>query len=209
MNMKAKRRVIIVHGWNDTPNNAWMVWLSHELSKRGFEVVAPELPRPRVPSLQAWVNMLAEATGKLDDQTTIIAHSLGTPTALRLIDDYPDDVQLAGLVLVAGFGDGIRERPGVLFSPPLNFGHIAARVRTRVCIYSDNDRIVPPARSKRLAAAIGAREIMVLGGGHFLGQSRLPGSISQFPVALEAVLSCYPPRRLDWLRRLWLPRRVK
>jgi predicted alpha/beta hydrolase family esterase len=189
--MSNNRRAIIVHGWNDSPENAWMQWLKRELEGRGFNVIAPVLPHAHVPRLGRWVNLLREATGKLNENTVIVAHSLGTPTVLRLLNDYGEDVQIAGLVLVAGFGAGFRNIPASLFNPPLDFNRIASRARIRVCIYSDNDHTVPPSMSKQLAVWLGARETVVLGAGHFLGGKVFPTAIDKLPAALEAVLSCY------------------
>ena len=191
--MKLKRRVIIAHGWRDSPANAWIDWLRVELEARGFEVTVPVLPNPTLPRLGKWLATLINAVGELDSQTTLVAYSLGTPITLRLLDNYPKDVKIAGLVLVAGFGDGIRDRPGALFSPPLDFDRIKGRAKLRVVIYSDNDPIVPTKRSQQMAVLLGAREVMVIGGRHFLGSKRLPGSAATIPAALEAVLSAYPP----------------
>ena len=173
--------------------------MAGELEARGFEVTAPPLPSPRVPRLDKWVKALREAVGELDKNTTLVGYSLGTPTTLRLLADYPKDVKIAGLVLVAGFGDGIFEKPGALFDPPLDFDRIVARAKTRVAIYSDKDRLVSPKRSQQLAWRLGAREVIVVGGGHFMGRNRFPSSIDRLPAALEAVLSCYPQ---SWKRRI-------
>lgn len=191
--MKLKRRVIIAHGWRDSPANAWIVWLRVELEARGFEVTVPKLPNPNLPRLDKWLATLNDAVGTLDKNTTLVGYSLGTATTLRLLDNYPQTTKIAGLVLVAGFGEGIRDKPRALFSPPLNFNRIQARARVRVMIYSDNDPIVPTKRSQQMAVLLGAREVMVIGGRHFLGSKRLPGSAATIPAALEAVLSAYPP----------------
>lgn len=198
-----RRRVILVHGWNDSPNNLWINWLAGELEARGFEVIAPVFPNPKVPRLERWLSALAETAGYLDRHTVIVGHSLGTATALRFLNDYETEVEIAGLILVAGFGNGLKDRPGALFTPPLDFGRLKARARTRVCIYSDNDRLVSPNWSKRLALDLGARELIVLGGGHFTGGKRLPGSIDRFPAVLEAVLGSYQLGMWGRVSRMW------
>jgi predicted alpha/beta hydrolase family esterase len=190
--MATKRKVIIAHGWNDSPDNLWISWLAGELKSRGFEVVTPALPRPLVPKLDHWLETLREAVGVLDRNTTLVGYSLGTPTTLRLLNDYSNDVKIAGLVLVAGFGDGILARPGALFNPPLEFDRIMGRAKTRVVIYSDDDHMIPIKRSQHLAIKLGAREVIVMGHGHFMGRSKHSNSIDRLPAALEAVLSAYP-----------------
>ncbi len=190
--MAAKRKVIITHGWNDSPANLWISWLAGELEARGFEVIVPAMPRPRVPKLDVWLKTLSDAAGELDGNTTLVGYSLGTPTTLRFINDYVKDVKIAGLVLVAGFGDGIMDKPGPLFDPPLEFDRITRRAKTRVVIYSNNDPLIAPKYSQQLAVNLGARELIVMGGGHFMGKNHFPSSIDRLPAALEAVLSAYP-----------------
>ncbi len=201
--MAAKRKVIITHGWNDSPANLWISWLAGELEARGFEVITPAMPNPRVPKLDLWLKTLSDAAGELDGNTTLVGYSLGTPTTLRFINDYPLDVKVAGLVLVAGFGDGIMDKPGALFDPPLEFDRIIERTKTRVVIYSDNDPMVAPKRSQQLAIALRAREVIVMGGGHFMGKNRFPSSIDRLPAALEAVLSAYPRGWRYRLSSIW------
>jgi predicted alpha/beta hydrolase family esterase len=148
--MKRKnRRVIIAHGWNDGENNAWINWLAEELKRRHYEVVRPVFPHVHVPRPTQWVAALREAAGDLDDQTVIVGYSLGVPTVLRYLNDYPGGVRIAGVVLVAGFGDGWGRRPAALFDPPLDFERLRHRARYRVCIYSDNDYLIAPSRSQQ------------------------------------------------------------
>lgn len=197
-----------MHGWGD-PDNAWIDWLARELKGRRFDVAVPKLPRPMLPDLPKWGEVLREAVGALDRNTVVVAHSMGVPAVLRLLNDYPGEVKIAGIVTVAGFGDGIFEKLGTPFAQELDFERISARAKTKVCIYSDNDPLVSPKRSERLAWWLGAREVVVVGGGHFFGSKLVPNAINKLPAALEAVLSCYPRgfwrRAADgwqWLRRL-------
>ena len=200
--MAAKRKVVIAHGWNDSPANLWISWLVGELEARGFEVITPALPNPLVPRLDLWLKTLREATGELDWNTTLVGYSLGTPTTLRLLNDYADEVKIAGLILVAGFGDGIFDKPGALFDPPLDFERVKSRAKTRVVVYSNDDRMVPTKRSQQLAINLGAREVIVMGGGHFMGKSKYPRSIDRLPAVLEAVLSAYPGGWRYWFNRV-------
>ena len=161
------------------------------------------MPNPLVPRLDLWVKTLREASGELDSNTTLVGYSLGTPTTLRLLNDYAKDVRIAGLVLVAGFGDGILDKPGALFDPPLEFDRIMGRAKTRVMIYSDNDRMIPTKRSQHLAIRLGAREVIVMGHGHFMGRIKHANTIDRLPAALEAVLSAYPRGLKYRFRSLW------
>jgi predicted alpha/beta hydrolase family esterase len=191
--MSRKKRVILAHGWNDVPTNGWLDWLARELKSRGIEVIAPAFPRPHMPKTKEWVRTLKEAAGELTKDTVLVGYSLGAPTTLRLLNDYPQDVAVAGLVLVAGFGDDPSRILNGLVKPPLDFKKIRRRARRRICIYSDNYRLIAPKRSQKLASAIEAKEIIELGAGHFVALKTVPGAYSELPVVLEAVLECFKP----------------
>jgi uncharacterized protein len=208
-----KRRVVIAHGWNDGDKNAWINWLGDELEDRGYDVIKPVFPHIHVPRPGEWVETLSQTIGHLDKNTVLVAYSLGVPTTLRFLSDYGEDVRLAGLVLVAGFGDGPFQRPGTLFDPPLDFEAIKRRARNRVVIYSDNDYLIAPKRSQQLAQDIEAREVVIVGGGHLTGLPILPGSQERIPAVLGAVLESYVGPRW-WLgnvgyRMRWLRRRLR
>ena len=206
----AQRRVIIAHGWNDGGNNQWINWLVSELERRRYQVVQPIFPHVHVPRPADWVQTLRTAAGELDDQTVLVGYSLGVPTVLRFLNDYPEPVQIAGLILVAGFGDGLGGRPAALFAPPLDYKLLQSRAAHRVCIYSDNDYLISPKLSQRLAADLKAREVIVIGGGHLIGLPVVPGSVDRLPSVLEAIQASYRLRiRYTWRRgiasvRRWL-----
>ncbi len=201
-----KRRVIIAHGWNDGSTNQWLNWLARELTARGYEVVQPVFSTVHVPNPQKWLAELAAAAGELDQQTVIVGYSLGVPTVLRYLHDYQPSVRIAGLVLVAGFGDGVGGRPAALFAPPLDWERLQRRSRSRICIYADNDYLVAPRRSQELARNLAAREILVVGGGHLIGMPIWPGSLKQFPAVLTALEDCYKWSASRWWYdvRLWM-----
>jgi predicted alpha/beta hydrolase family esterase len=202
------RRVILAHGWNDGSTNQWLNWLAGELTRTGYEVVQPVFSHVHVPRPRQWVRELAVAAGELDDQTVIVGYSLGVPVVLRFLHDYEPDVRLAGLILVAGFGDGLAGRPAALFDPPLNWERLKGRADKRICFYGDNDYLVAPKRSQELARNLEAREVLVVGGGHLIGMPVWPGSLKQFPAVLSAIEDCYTGNLGRWWYdvRLWMKR---
>ncbi len=189
--MSRKKRVILAHGWNDAPTNGWLGWLATQLQSRGIEVVAPAFPRPQMPRTKEWVETLRGAAGALTKDTVLVGYSLGAPTVLRFLNDYPDEVRVRGVVLVAGFGDDPSGILNGLFKPALDFEKLIDRAQVRVCIYSDNDYLVAPRRSQKLAISLAAREIIELGGGHFVARRGFPGATAELSVVLEAVLGCF------------------
>ena len=93
-----KTRFIILHGYTSNPNKVFIPWLKNELEKRGHEVQVPELPNTKSPSEDEQVKYFLDNC-VLDENTTIIGHSLGGVVALKgLMKAKP---MIGGLVLVA------------------------------------------------------------------------------------------------------------
>jgi len=179
------RRALIIHGWKDDPSSGWLGWLGHELENAGYSVRAPRFEVAERPLLPTWLATLESATTWLDggEQTLIIGHSLGCFLALRMLEMYDFGRPVGGLYLVSGFYDAPRPEAGHWFSPEPNWSLVRSRTKQRVCIYSDDDTIVTPDRTRRLAHKLQAKLLCVVGQGHFLGSQ----GMNDFPELLESL----------------------
>ena len=72
------KRVLILHGWQNTrPNAHWQFWLAEELRRRRIPVAYPQLPEPEQPSLNSWLNVLGKELEMLGDgERIVVCHSL-------------------------------------------------------------------------------------------------------------------------------------
>ncbi|WP_278315426.1 RBBP9/YdeN family alpha/beta hydrolase [Lolliginicoccus levis] len=179
-------RAIIVHGYSAHTGKHWFPWLEDELAARGHDVHRVELPRPNEPDRGEWDAAIAQAIGPVDEATVLIGHSLGCLALLRFLASQwgrGGAQGLGGLVLVAGFVEklpGVPELDGFI-GAGMDAAPLGARIRHAAVIHSDDDEIVPPELSVQLAKALGARDISVPGGGHFLE--------GEMPEALVEVLA--------------------
>ncbi|MFO0862986.1 MAG: alpha/beta hydrolase [Candidatus Saccharibacteria bacterium] len=179
--MKIKR-VIIIHGWADKPHHGWLGWLDKELSKIGVEVIAPAMPNPKLPNLKTWEATAAKAVGKLDQHTALVGHSLGTFTLLRVLEHYNGSEQAAKLILVAGFLTNGGRSLSRYFSPEPNTDQVKTHVKQVYHIFSDNDVMVKPARSKKLAKQLGGQTFEIKNQGHFITHKG-----TDFPLILDII----------------------
>ncbi len=179
------KRVVVAHGWADDPSRGWLDWLVRELPQHGIEAVAPQFPEPKRPNIKAWIQTLADAIGRSDEELVLLGHSLGCLIVAKYLSDLPPDTKIAGIVLVAGMNTTESWRPEGLY--PIDFDKVKITAQKRVCIYSDDDDKVEPERTKELARLIDAELILDPGKGHFAG---IHGT-HELPSALQAVLSCY------------------
>lgn len=168
-----------MHGWADDPTKGWIAWLVKELTNQGIAASAPFMRQSKNSQLDDWVALLRRETSRLDAQTVVVGHSLGCAVVLGLLDEMKPTTTIAGLVLVAG---AIGKRQ-------FDLAKIRQMARERICIVSDNDRIVPPKLTKAMAKQLDARVVVDPGHGHFLGLK----SCDKLPSAKLAVLECFPP----------------
>ena len=98
------RRVVILHGYTAHPGKHWFGWLRDQLAPLGVTTEVPALPDTDNPQAGAWTDAAVAAIGRVDSDTAVVGHSLGTITAIRALGrvfaEQPD-ARLGSLALVA------------------------------------------------------------------------------------------------------------
>jgi predicted alpha/beta hydrolase family esterase len=162
------KRVFLIHGWHGNPDENWFPWLKTELEKRGIEVISPQMPSKDWPIKEEWVAKIKEVVGKPDDETYFVGHSLGCISILRYLEGLDYDVDIGGVVFVAGFSKSIGKAELENFvNPRIKFENVLVHCGNFVCIFSDNDRYVPLEISHDLQKNLEAKTIFEPGKGHF------------------------------------------
>ena len=95
------KRIIIVHGWGDSPKDHWIPWLIQQLEGSGFAVEAPTMPNADEPKIEPWVSHLDSVVGKVNENIYYVGHSIGCQTILRHLESLPKGVVVGGAVFVA------------------------------------------------------------------------------------------------------------
>src|SRR5258708_17133830 len=99
---KRKPKVLIIHGIAGDSNDNWFPWIKPLLEEKGYDVVIPDLPNSDNPTLDEWTSELSKLGITKNDTLSIIAHSLGAPTAVEFV--RKNKVNVKKLVLVAPTG---------------------------------------------------------------------------------------------------------
>lgn len=173
------RRVAVIHGYSASPDDHWFRWLSDQLESTGVPCEVPALPDPRNPNPGAWKDALRRTVGVPDAGTAVVAHSLGCLATLRHLKTLEETEELKGrsgswrlgsLILVAGFIDRLPALPELddFIGVGEDVTGLADHIDRTVVLRSDDDPLVPPALTDRLAVQLGVRARVVPGGGHFL-----------------------------------------
>ena len=180
--MAIKKRVIIIHGWEGSPERNWIPWLKAELEKAGCEALAPFMPDTNHPKLGEWLSYLKEIAGRPDQNLYLVGHSLGVITILRYIESLGDGEKIGGAVLVAGFPEPIGyEELNSFFASSLRYEEVRKKAGVFVAINSDDEPYVPLKNAEILRDKLGAELIVIKGGKHLNTES----GCFELPVALE------------------------
>ncbi len=168
------KRIILVHGWEGHPEEAWFPWFKKQMEVNGFKIEIPQMPKPDRPNMGEWVPKLAEVAGEPDKDTYLIGHSLGCITILRFLEGLQGGQEIGGAVLVAGFSDnlGYKELDSY-FTKPIGWKNIRKACSRFVAIHSTSDPYVPMKHADIFKEKLGAKIIVEEKKGHMGGSDNM------------------------------------
>jgi len=189
------KKVYIIHGWDGSPNEPMLQWLKINLGKEGYEVVVPEMPEPMVPKIDIWINKLKEVIINPDSETVLVGHSVGCQTILRYIEILPQEVKIAGVVLIAPWmeldtetikeeGEEVIEIARPWMETLIDFEKVRSHITQAVAIFSDDDPFVPLSQKDLFKKQLGAKIFVEHTKGHFSPADE----VTELPIALESIL---------------------
>ena len=159
--------ILILHGIGGHAGIHWQQWLFDQLTKKGNQVIMPDLPNPDRPNREEWLQVARDSVRKVDlKDLVIVGHSLGVVTALDLIEQA--NQKLKALISVSGFAKdyGAKLNSYFLKEKKINFNKVNRNFDRAFVIYGDNDPYVPQKTLKSLADELGVKPIIFANGGH-------------------------------------------
>ncbi len=181
-------RVVVLHGYGASPSSHWFPWLRLELGTDGIDVDVPRLPDTTAPKAGKWIEAARAAIGTPTPSTVVVAHSLGTITALKALEGLPGPWSAAGLILVAPFDRPLPTLPELddFTRTPPDYRRITTRIPSRHVLVSSNDTTVAPGFGRDVAARAQAVLHTVTNAGHFCSSD----GFTRLPLVAELVRSC-------------------
>lgn len=162
-----KTKIHIIHGYAATPKSHWFPWLCNKLADKNIDYIIYALPNTNNPTKNEWISYLNENISDLNENSIIVAHSLGCITSLLYLQKK--GVKIKGIILVAGFID---RSPMRMFSDfmvePLDSELIKTLVNQRIAITAKDDYLVPKRYGKIIKERLDATLIELDEGKHFL-----------------------------------------
>lgn len=159
------KKALFLQSWYSTLNDNWYPWLKKQLEKKGYDTNFTDLPEirkdtPDMPKMLKYIT----AMKFIDKDTTIIGHSLGTLLAMRLAEENP----FMKMILVSGWDfDDLTDGHRLFWKNKINHDAIKKNVGEIIVIHSDNDPYVTACTSEDMAKRLGAKFVLIKGGGHF------------------------------------------
>ncbi len=171
-------RLIIVPRWAGKSDSDFYPWLLAALKTehpgRFDEARALDLPRPELPEVGVWPAAIGAALGSDREtlaRTYILAHSVGCQALVRCLGAFPEGVQVAGVLAVAGWWE--IDQPWDSIRPwlaPLDeLGRARTAAKKWMVLLSDNDPFTSGwQRNEQLwQERVGAQCRLAPGGRHF------------------------------------------
>ncbi|WP_067134295.1 RBBP9/YdeN family alpha/beta hydrolase [Microtetraspora malaysiensis] len=180
-----RKKAWIFHGYAASPEDHWFPWLAKELDAAGIPTTIPALPAAEDPDPVRWVDAVRATVGQPDEDSIIVAHSLGCLTVLRHLSTLSGPWRLGALVLVSGFVDRLPALPSLdsYIESGCDVQGLGDHVGRLTLIRSDEDPFVPTGHTDRLARLLGTSARVVPGAGHFLASE----GITSLREVLDAV----------------------
>lgn len=176
-------RVILVHGFNASPEMNFHPWLSQSLREAGFEVVVPRLPLSidangdlHVPQI---IEEMKAQVGWLKHDDILLGHSLGAFVILQYLEAVEMTETPRAVVMVAAPWKVARPELRRLFLVDLDADVLMWKAREFVVVHSKDDQLVPIEHGRRLAEAFKAKFVETDSDGHFMGE--------QYPVLVKTI----------------------
>lgn len=172
-------RVILIHGFNASPEQNFHPWLTRELRDRGIEVLAPALPLKSDSELEVreLVELLKQAIGKVTSKDIFLGHSLGALLLLQYLQAVEMTETPRGVVLVAAPWKVNNPNLRRLFMADLDGEVVMWKAREFLVVHSKEDTLVPIEHGRLLAQSLKARLLETEGDQHYMG--------AEYPVLLS------------------------
>ena len=163
--------VFIVHGYRAAPENHWFPWLSQQIQAVGAACEIVHLEDSSAPQYEVWKECLHMQISPLDENSIVVAHSLGCLSSLDFLSEALKGKKLKAIFLIAPFQAPLRALPelkGFIQQSKIDEHVIRTAIQKRFVFLSNDDAYVAAPESIRLGFAIHAQMVEVKDAGHFM-----------------------------------------
>lgn len=173
------KKVFIVHGYKDSPEQHWYPWLKQQVLAIGHTCEIIHLEHAEQPRYEVWKHNITQQIKSLNEDTIIVAHGLGGIATLDFLSSEILGRKLGALFLVAGFSKNLSVVPELnsfLQQAEVDDALLRMNILNRFVFFSNNDPFVPTPISIQQGYSLNSQMIEVKDAGHFMaaeGYTRL------------------------------------
>lgn len=167
-------RIVLVHGYNASPEHNFWPWLQKELTDRGHEVIAPQMPNPSEPNCQEWVDAIDASIKYPAGDTVFIAHSLGCVALLHYLEQADMSGTPKSVILVSPIYYVGAERFNSFFVPPIDFDTVMWKGQEFAIVHAKDDDVVPFDHALKYEKKLQGQLKALTEGRHFVDAKELP-----------------------------------
>lgn len=172
-------RVILIHGFNASPDKNFHPWLRDELHQAGFEVLAPALPFSGEPNLAEWLKTMETEVGRIESDDIILGHSLGGVMALRYLEAAEMTGTPKAVILVAAPWNLKGNALQSFFTHELDADVLMWKAKEFVVLHSKDDDKVPFDHAEKYTKMLKGKLVARENEGHYMDE--------RYPVLLEII----------------------
>lgn len=165
------KNVFIIHGFQASPKSHWFPWLKQEVERLGFYCQILALSDSLNPQYTVWKADLANQLQMLDEESIIIAHSLGCISVLDYLSEALSSKKIKAFIGVSGFSERLQTLPELnefIQCADLKDGLLRMQIQQRHVIFSSDDAYVSAPMTIHLGQLLNAQMLEIKSAGHFL-----------------------------------------
>lgn len=184
--------IFIIHSYNADTKESFWPYVVDKATELGFNVIFPDFPIEEKANYQKWAEIMDKylASGELNADSAIVAHSLGTHFTPRYLAERNIPIKL--FISVAGFigyvGRPELEKVAAEFAlDDEKTAKAAGLIENRYALYSDNDPLNPQEKMEYYADKLNAERILIPGAGHFSPRA----GVKEVPEIINTIKKVY------------------
>ena len=169
------KNIFIIQGFMGSNIENWFPWFKQKVDSENTLCVIPQFPiEIERQNYIEWKKLLDiyKEYQMINSETILIGHSTGSACAIKYLLD--EKVKIDKLILVSGFNGFFAHDEEDLHNKVNSTFYVSDDLLKEVkkytnkiiCVYADNDPYIPQEFLHSLAVQLGAKEIVIPGGGH-------------------------------------------
>lgn len=179
------KKVIIVHGYDSSPNKKKYQLISQELNNLNIEHSTPSFPGEEHPHSQEWLEIIDKEVKSTNNPVVLVGHSLGTRAILLYLDKF--NAKVDTVILIATFNNDIKENVDRadgnytdFFEYPLDIKKIKKLANRFIVVHSVDDSSINYQQALDISNDLDVKLITYEDADHFSGEDKAEENAKYF-----------------------------